>query len=90
MGYFNFIILPPEENPPARWIGLKEASKYARIGKNRLINLAQAGIVTGGQDSDNKRGDWIFDRESIDRYRIEQAGKMQALIFYKFCKSNQR
>lgn len=55
-----------------RWIKLKEATRYAAIGKARLIDLAVSGVVRGAQDPDSKRGDWIFDRLSLDEYREAQ------------------
>ena len=62
----------------ARWIKLKEATQYASIGKARLINLAVSGVIRGAQDPDSKRGDWIFDRYSIDAYREAQISQMDA------------
>lgn len=59
-----------------RWIGLKEATRYARIGKDRLKDLALRGVVRGCPDPDNKRGDWIFDRNSLDSYRDGQMPSM--------------
>ncbi len=64
-------------NPEAicpRWLSLKETARYSKIGKQRLIRLAQDGYIKGFQDPDNKRGDWIFCRISIDEYRENQAG----------------
>ena len=55
-----------------RWMPLKEACLYAHIGRLRLVTLAQEGKVRGFQDPDNKRGDWIFDRISLDEYRESQ------------------
>lgn len=55
-----------------RWIKLKEATKYAAIGKARLTSLAMAGVVRGFRDPDSKCHDWIFDRLSIDEYREAQ------------------
>lgn len=55
-----------------RWLSLKEACKYANIGKDRMKRLAMEGIIKGYQDPDNKRGDWIFDVISIDDYRESQ------------------
>jgi hypothetical protein len=55
-----------------RWIKLREATRYAAIGKARLILLASSGVIRGAQDPDSKRGDWIFDRLSIDDYRDAQ------------------
>jgi hypothetical protein len=56
----------------ARWIKLKEATRYAAIGKARLISLAVSGVIRGAKDPDSKRKDWIFDRLSIDSYRDSQ------------------
>lgn len=55
-----------------RWIKLKEATRYAAIGKGRLVSLAVSGVIRGAQDPDSGRGDWIFDRLSIDEYREAQ------------------
>jgi len=55
-----------------RWLRLKEATQYGKIGKARLIELARSGEIKGAQDPDNKRKDWIFDRLSIDAYREAQ------------------
>jgi len=51
-----------------RWLKLKEATEYGNIGKKRLIDMAISGIIRGAKDADSKRGDWIFDRLSIDAY----------------------
>lgn len=56
----------------ARWIKLREATKYSAIGKARLMQLAASGVIRGAKDCDSKRGDWIFDRLSIDEYRDAQ------------------
>jgi len=56
----------------ARWLKLKEATKYGAIGKGRLIELARSGVIKGAPDPDSKRRDWIFDRLSIDSYRESQ------------------
>ncbi len=55
-----------------RWMRLKMAAWYSSIGKQRLIALAQDGHIKGFQDPDSGRGDWIFDRLSIDVYREAQ------------------
>ena len=47
------------------------ACEYASIGESRLKELARSGHVVGFQDT--KRGDWTFDRESLDAYRTGQA-----------------
>ena len=51
-----------------RWLTLKQAVVYSNIGQKRLKLLADAGEVAGYQE-DTGRGDWIFDKESIDKYR---------------------
>jgi hypothetical protein len=57
-----------------RWLKLKEAAFYSKIGRDRLKKLAVEGKVKGFQDPDSGRGDWIFDRESIDDYIENQGG----------------
>lgn len=51
------------------------AAFYSSVGKERLKKLADDGHVKGFQDPDTKRGDWIFDRHSLDVYRENQAGE---------------
>ena len=58
----------------ARWIKLKEAARYSSLGQHKLKDLAQKRIIRGFKDPDSERGDWIFDRESLDSYRLRQAG----------------
>ena len=60
-----------------RWLKLKEACRYSAIGKDRLKKLALAGEIIGYSDPDSGRGDWIFDRESLDQYRLNQAGYLE-------------
>lgn len=70
-----------------RWLSLKEACYYSRIGKDRLKALARQGVVKGAPDPDNRRGDWIFDMRSLDSYREGQMPGMsihdQALAIIK-------
>ena len=68
------LTLPADITP--RWLKLKEAALYASIGKTRLKELAVQGIVKGFPDPDSRRGDWIFDRHSLDAYREGQAGHL--------------
>ena len=63
---------PLKYDCPPRWIKLREATRYAAISKGRLISLAVSGVIRGAQDTDSRRGDWIFDRLSIDEYREAQ------------------
>jgi len=73
MGIFNIFIIPEQSFPDARWISLKEAARYSNIGQKRLISLAESSVVVGFKDPDSGRGDWVFDRESLDEYRLNQA-----------------
>lgn len=59
-----------------RWLKLKEAALYSSIGRKRLVQLAENGRVTGFQDPDSGRGDWIFDRQSLDEYRLIQSSAL--------------
>lgn len=58
-----------------RWMKLKTAAFYSGVGKERLKDLARDGHIKGFQDPDSKRGDWVFDRLSLDLYRENQAGE---------------
>ena len=60
-----------------RWLKLKDASKWSAIGQKRLVQLALDGVVTGFKDPDSGRSEWIFDRYSIDDYRLGQADPHQ-------------
>ncbi len=57
-----------------RWLKLTAASQYASIGKDRLKTLASEKKIIGYQEPD-ARGDWIFDKESIDNYRLSIVAK---------------
>ena len=57
----------------ARWLKLIPAAIYSSLGQHRLKELAKKGVIVGYPDPDSKRGDWIFDRESLDKYRRRQA-----------------
>jgi hypothetical protein len=57
-----------------RWLKLSAASKYASIGKDRLKTLAFEKKIIGYQEPD-ARGDWIFDKESLDSYRLSIVAK---------------
>lgn len=60
---------------------LKIAAFYSGIGKERLKDLAREGHVKGFQDPDSGRGDWIFDKQSLDLYRENQAGQIYQKAF---------
>ena len=57
-----------------RWLRLRDAASYSAIGLHRLKSLARNGTINGFPDPDSGRGDWIFDRLSIDAYRESQSG----------------
>jgi hypothetical protein len=62
-----------------RWMDLKTAAWYSSIGQKRLKELAGSGVVYGYQDPDDGRNGWIFDRESIDRYRMSHTNKAKTI-----------
>ena len=53
-----------------RWMKLPIAARYSGYGMSKLKTLAKEGRIRGYQDPDSNRGDWIFDKESIDEYRL--------------------
>ncbi len=53
-----------------RWLKLTAAIKYSGYGRVALLNLANEGLIKAYQDPDSKRGDWVFDKRSIDEYRL--------------------
>jgi len=55
-----------------RWIKLKDAARYSAIGRHRLMRLASNGKIVGFKDPGNGRADWVFDRDSLDAYRLSQ------------------
>ena len=65
---------------PSRWLKLKQATKYANYGKTKLMNLAMEGKIKGYQDKESKRGDWIFDKKSIDEFRLQQFEDMDQTV----------
>ena len=58
-----------------RWLKLSAACKYASINKERLKQLAVDNQITGYQEFE--RGDWIFDKESLDSYRLQPIQNMK-------------
>jgi hypothetical protein len=56
-----------------RWLKLKSAAKYSSIGQKKLIQLAQLRKIDGFQDDSLKTKPWIFDKNSIDKYRSKQS-----------------
>ena len=62
------IVVHIYDNQP-RWIKLREAARYTSLGEKQLKELAKSVAITGGPDTESGRGDWIFDRVSLDAYR---------------------
>ena len=60
----------------ARWLNISDAIEYSGLGRDRLKRLAVSGDVTGFQDTED-HNKWIFDRESLDEYRQNQAGNIE-------------
>jgi len=56
-------------NITPRWLKIKPAARYASIGQKKLKILARKGLIAGYPDPDSGRGDWIFDKKSLDEYR---------------------
>lgn len=63
-----------------RWLRLADAVRYSGLSKARLKALAKAREIVGGPDPGDRRGcsedrgdgTWVFDRDSIDRWRLAQ------------------
>lgn len=70
-------IYPITNAVPPRWLKLKAAAEWSSLGQKRLIALAEEGTIRGFQDPDSGRNEWIFDRLSIDEYRMNQADPAQ-------------
>lgn len=56
-----------------RWLSLREAATYASIGEKKLRQLAYDKKITGFPDPDDGCGKWVFDKLSIDKYRVSQS-----------------
>ncbi|WP_024333071.1 hypothetical protein [Desulfotignum balticum] len=68
-----------------RWMKLTAAVKYSSYSRAQLIELAERRDIVGYPDPDSKRGDWIFDKESIDEYRLSHffGARQKALSILK-------
>lgn len=71
--------------PWPRWLRLADAVQYSGLSKGRLKEMALAREIVGGQDPGDRRGrdsegTWIFDRLSIDRWRLNQLGEVATLF----------
>jgi len=64
-----------------KWIrGLRTASQYAKINRQRLEKLLRAGEIRGYIDTETGKPTWILDRESIDAYHNKRIDGDQAEI----------
>ena len=74
MGIFNIFIIP-EQSFYRRALDFPQSGRALfQNRQKRLISLAESSAVVGFRDPDSGRGDWIFDKESLDEYRLNQAG----------------
>lgn len=55
-----------------RWMKLKDAMHYSSYSRAQLLKLAKEKVIAGRPDPNSKRGDWRFDKKSIDEYMISQ------------------
>jgi len=68
------IELIPNPRPPKspRWLKLREAADYANMSEKVLRRHLLSGEIYGTK----RRGEvWIIDRESIDRFYLDQGGE---------------
>ncbi|WDP90477.1 MAG: hypothetical protein HUN04_12555 [Desulfobacter sp.] len=70
-----------------RWMKLKLAMEYSGYGRLQLLNLAIQKEIVGYQDPDSKRGDWVFDKNSIDEYRLSHFNNDESQIALSILKS---
>lgn len=62
-----------------RWLNIKNAICYSGLGRDRLKRLAESGEILGFQDL-NDHNKWIFDRLSIDKYRMNQSKQIDLKV----------
>ncbi len=65
--------------PWPEWLPLAEAADYARMSRDKLLQLVAAGKVVGYRNQEFRRGpkgggEWWINRASIDSYHDELAG----------------
>lgn len=54
-----------------RWVGIREAAKFADLSPDRLRKLAQDGHIIGYKDPDHKLNRWTFELSSIQAYKMQ-------------------
>jgi hypothetical protein len=56
---------------PGRWLTMQEAQAYAKVRSiDTIKKWVREGLIYGRPRSG--RGDWIIDRNSIDRFYLEE------------------
>ena len=55
-------------NVSVRYMNLKQAAIYSGIGQKQLIKMVESGQIKGRKIKREKRADWSFDKESIDKF----------------------
>ncbi|HLH76529.1 MAG TPA: helix-turn-helix domain-containing protein [Candidatus Binataceae bacterium] len=59
---------------PAKVLTVKELSDYLRVHPSTIYRLLKRGDIPGFKLG----SDWRFNIETIDRWRLEQGGELQA------------
>ena len=62
-----------------RWLKLRQAALYSSIGQKKLKSLAEKGEIVGYPDPETEKGVWVFDRLSIDKYRMKPWRKKEVI-----------
>ncbi|MDO8282718.1 MAG: hypothetical protein Q7U10_08900 [Thermodesulfovibrionia bacterium] len=71
-----------------KWLTMKEAIIYSRKSKNTLLKYIMKNLIYGDQV---EGGDWIVDRESIDRfYNTRNADRNAQKLIYLHHGTDQR
>jgi hypothetical protein len=61
-----------------RWLYVKDAARYASVGRHKLKELTRAGKTVGGRDPGDGRGICLVDRLCLDRFRENQFKELAA------------
>lgn len=69
-------IRPIEVLATARWITLQEACAYMCLKSIKTVK----GLILEGKIYGTKKGEWIIDRESIDKYYNEERDKRRSIM----------
>lgn len=63
-----------------RWLKTAAAVKYSGFGKTKIKKLAMEGKIKGYPDPDSGRGDWFFDKDSIDEHHLSHFHAMDQQV----------